>query len=134
MSQENVETVRQMLEAFDRRDRAAWLAPRDDQDHEVVTDRYWPEADAVRGREAAWEFYVKVAEAFEQLLVADAELVDAGADKVLIHQRSDVRGRTSGAEVELNYWVVITFREGRIVRDQWFADRAEALEAAGLEE
>jgi ketosteroid isomerase-like protein len=134
MSQENVETVRQMLEAFDRRDRAAWLAPRDDQDHEVVTDRYWPEADAVRGREAAWEFYVKVAEAFEQLPVADAELVDAGADKVLIHQRSDVRGRTSGPEVELNYWVVITFREGRIVRDQWFADPAEGLEAAGLSE
>jgi hypothetical protein len=55
------------LEAFDRRDRAAWLATRDAQDYEVVTDRYWPEADAVRGREAAWEFYVKVAEAFEQL-------------------------------------------------------------------
>ena len=45
-----------------------------------------------------------------------------------------MRGRTSGAEVELNYWVVITFREGRIVRDQWFADRAEAREAAGLSE
>jgi hypothetical protein len=29
---------------------------------------------------------------------------------------------------------VITFREGRIARDQWFADRAEALEAAGLRE
>jgi ketosteroid isomerase-like protein len=134
MSQENVETLRQSLEAFDRRDRAAWLATRDDQDYEVVTDRYWPEADVVRGREAAWEFYVKVAEAFERLLAGDAELVDAGADKVLVHQRSDVRGRTSGAAVELNYWDVVTFREGRIVRDQWFADRAEALEAAGLSE
>jgi ketosteroid isomerase-like protein len=134
MSEENVEAVRKSLEAFDRRDRAAWLATRDDQDYEVVADRYWPEADAVHGREAAWEFYVKVAEAFEQLPAGDAELVDAGADKVLVHQRSDVRGRTSGAEVELNYWVVITFREGRMVRDQWFADRADALEAAGLSE
>jgi ketosteroid isomerase-like protein len=133
MSQENVEAVRQMLEAFDRRDRAAWLATRDDKDHEVVTSRYWPEADAVRGREAAWEFYVKVAEAFERLPV-DAELVDAGADKVLVHWRHDVRGRASGAEVEINYWIVVTFREGRIVRDEWFADRAEALEAAGLSE
>jgi ketosteroid isomerase-like protein len=53
MSQENAEAVRQSLEAFDRRDRAAWLATRDDRDFEVVTDRYWPEADAVRGREAA---------------------------------------------------------------------------------
>jgi ketosteroid isomerase-like protein len=132
MSQENAEAVRQSLEAFDRRDRAAWLATRDDRDFEVVTDRYWPEADAVRGREAAWDFYVSVAEAFERLPVEDAELVDAGGDKVLIHWRHDVRGRASGADVEINYWIVITFREGRIVRDQWFADRTEALEAAGL--
>jgi ketosteroid isomerase-like protein len=52
----------------------------------------------------------------------------------LVHQRSDARGRASGAAVEIDYWAVITFREGRIVRDQWFADRAEALEAAGLRE
>jgi ketosteroid isomerase-like protein len=133
MSQENVEAVRQSLEAFDRRDRAAWLALRD-QDIEVVTSRYWPEADAVRGREAAWEFYVEVAEAFEGLAIGDAELVDAGEDKTLVHHRNDVRGRASGADVEVNYWVVVTFRRRRIVREQWFADRAEALEAAGLSE
>jgi ketosteroid isomerase-like protein len=56
------------------------------------------------------------------------------ADKVLVHWRHDVRGRASGADVEINYWIVVTFREGRIARDQWFADRAEALEAAGLQE
>jgi ketosteroid isomerase-like protein len=133
MSQENVEIVRQGLEAFDRRDRAAWLAFVD-QDCEVVTDRLWPEAAPIRGREAAWEFYVKVVEPFERYPVGNSKLVDAGADKVLIHQRNNVRGRASGAEVEINYWVVTTFREGRIVRNEWFADRAEALEAAGLSE
>ena len=35
MSEENVETVRQTLNAFDRRDRAAWLALRDP-DCEVI--------------------------------------------------------------------------------------------------
>jgi ketosteroid isomerase-like protein len=132
MSQENVEIFRETLEAFDRRDRAAWLALRDP-DCEVIPSAMWPEADAVRGREPAWDFYVKVAEAFERLPV-DAELVDAGADKVLVHWRHDVRGRASGADVEINYWIVITFREGRIARDQWFADRerTDALEAAGL--
>jgi ketosteroid isomerase-like protein len=133
MSQENVEAERETLEAFDRRDRAAWLALRDP-DCEVIPSAMWPEADAVRGREPAWDFYVKVAEAFEQTPVADAELVDAGADKVLVHWWHDLRGRASGADVEINYWIVVTFREGRIARDQWFADRADALEAAGLEE
>ena len=31
-------------------------------------------------------------------------------------------------------WIVITFRDGKIVRDVWFDDRATALEAAGLRE
>ena len=132
MSQENVEIFREVLEAFDRRDRATWLANRDP-DCEVIPSAMWPEADVVRGREPAWEFYVKVAEAFERLPVENAELVDAG-DNVLVHWRHDVRGRASGADVEINYWIVITFREKRITRDRWFADREEALEAAGLSE
>ena len=45
-----------------------------------------------------------------------------------------MRGRASGAQVEFNYWVVVTFRDGKILRDHWFTDRADALEAAGLSE
>jgi ketosteroid isomerase-like protein len=133
MSEENVEVIRQMLEAFDRRDRAAWLAFLD-QDYEVVTSRFWPEAAPVRGPEAAWEFYVKTTEAFERYPIRNSEILDAGPDKVLIHLRYEARGRASGAEVEVNYWVLNTFREGRLARDEWFADRADALEAAGLSE
>jgi ketosteroid isomerase-like protein len=133
MSEENVEKMRQSLDAFDRGDRDAWLALRD-QDHEIITSAAWPEAGAIRGREAAWEFYAEVAGAFDRPTFGGAELMDAGADKVLAHQRSEVRGRASGAEVELDYWVVISFREGKMIRDEWFSDRAEALEAAGLRE
>jgi ketosteroid isomerase-like protein len=53
MSEENVEIMRQMLDAFDRRDRAAWLALRV-RDCEVIPSAMWPEVDAIRGREAAW--------------------------------------------------------------------------------
>jgi ketosteroid isomerase-like protein len=121
------------MDAFDRRDRAAWLALRDE-DFVIVPSRVWPEADVVSGREAAWQFYMKVAQAFERFPIGDAEVADAGADKALVHQRHDTRGRASGAEVDINHWVVVTFRNGKIVREQWFADRAEALEAAGLRE
>jgi ketosteroid isomerase-like protein len=31
-----------------------------------------------------------------------------------------------------SYWVVFRFRDGKVVRSKWFANRAEALEAAGL--
>lgn len=133
MSQENIERMRQSMEAFDRRDRTAWLALRD-QDSEVVTAGAWPEGGAIRGCEAGWDFYLQVVEAFEPHAYRDIELVDAGADKVLVHQRTEVRGKTSGADVEINYWAVVTFREGKALRDQWFADRADALEAVGLRE
>jgi ketosteroid isomerase-like protein len=132
MSQENVETFRQSLDAFDRRDRAAWLTLRDP-DCEVIPSAMWPEVDVIRGREAAWDFYITVAEPFERRpLAPDAEAVDAGPDMVLVHHQNVMRGRASGADVELNYWVVVTFREGKILRDHWFTDRGEALEAAGL--
>src|SRR5437764_15255758 len=109
MSRENIERMRQSLDAFDRRDRAAWLASRD-QDSEVIPSGAWPEADAIRGPEAAWDFYVQVVEAFESRTYGDdAELVDAGTDNVLVHQRSQLRGRRSGVDVELDYWVVVTF-------------------------
>src|SRR5215212_7574603 len=121
MSQENVERVRRYLDAFDQRDRPAGLALRD-QNSEVVPSSSWPEADVIRGSEAAWDFYVDVVEAFQLSAFGDAELVEAGPDKVLVHQRNQVRGRTSGADVDLDYWVVITFREGKILRDEWFAD------------
>jgi ketosteroid isomerase-like protein len=89
MSQENVEIVRQAMEAIQRRDRTTYLALHD-KDYEVVPTRDFPQA-GVRGPEAAWDFYVEAAEAFERLPLEDAELVDAGADKVLVHQQYDLR-------------------------------------------
>ena len=100
----------------------------------MVPSGSWPEADTVRGREAAWHFYVQVAEAFDRAPVSDVVVVDAGDDTVVVHQRIDWRGRASGAAVAFDYWIVITFRDGKIVRDVWFDERAGALAAAGLRE
>jgi hypothetical protein len=49
-----------------------------------------------------------------------------------VHYRGDLRGRGSGADVGFDYWLVSTLREGKVVRDHWFTDRSEAVEAAGL--
>ena len=133
MSEENLETFRRSLEAFDRRDKASWLEARD-QDYDVVTSSEWPEGD-VRGRGAAWDFYVTIADTFERRPFSDdIEVIDAAPDKIVVHQRNDVRGGESGVNVEIDYWDVISFRDGKIIREQWFESRAEALEAAGLSE
>jgi ketosteroid isomerase-like protein len=126
----NTEIVRRMLDAFDRRDRAAWIALHDGE-YELIPSAIWPEADPVRGPEPGWDYYVSAVEPFvRQSFSATAEIVDAGPDKVLVHQRIELRGRASGAEVEFDMWVVGTLRGGRIVRDQWFTNRDEAVAAA----
>ena len=132
-----MEIVRRRIDAFNRGDRAAWLVLLDE-DYEIVPLDDWPDARMIRGREAGWDFYREVADTLSMRVASDthrpsyADLVDAGADKVLAHQRHEARGRASGADVEFDHWIVITFRDERVLRDEWFADRGEALEAAGL--
>ena len=132
MSEENVEIVRRVLEALDRRDLNSWLAL-SDEDAEVVPSRDWPEP-GVRGAEAAFDWYVQAFDSLQSFRTANTEFIDAGADKVLLQYRTEVRGKGSGARVEFRRWCVITLRKGRALRAEWFTDHAEALEAAGLSE
>ena len=48
--------------------------------------------------------------------------------------RREAQGKTSGASVAWSYWLVTTIRNRKLFRTEWFADRAEALEAVGLRE
>jgi ketosteroid isomerase-like protein len=58
---ENLEALRRALDAFNRRDRAAWLAV-NDPDFEAVPSRNWPEAVSIRGGEAVWDFLIQTDE------------------------------------------------------------------------
>src|SRR5215216_433130 len=128
MSQENVKSVKALLDAFNRRDRAAWLA-HSDPGLENVPPRDWPESDPIRGREAVWDFFVEAQDAWEESSFEYVELIDAGNDKVVADMGREARGRASGASVAWSYWPVVTFRNGKALRIEWFADRVEALEA-----
>jgi ketosteroid isomerase-like protein len=134
VSEENVEIARQAAAAFDRRDGTAWVALHDE-DFEVVAMDDWPEA-GMGGPQAAWGFYGTIFDAFERVAgpsgIGDVQVVDATTDKVLMQHRPRLSGRESGAEVKLDYWLVVTIRQGKIVREQWFPDNADAIEAAGL--
>ena len=59
------------------------------------------------------------------------EWVDAG-DRVATRLRHHGRGRESGLEIDAElYHQVVTFRDGTIVRIEYFASWDEALAAAG---
>jgi ketosteroid isomerase-like protein len=133
MSQENVEIFRQGNEAFNRGDKAAWLATIAP-DAVMVPAREWPENAPVRGAEGIWDFYVDAAAAWEEGSMELGEVIEAQADTVVANARRETRGRTSGAGVPFSYWLVVTFRHGKTIRIEWFSDRVAALEAAGLRE
>jgi ketosteroid isomerase-like protein len=131
MSQENVEAVHQAFAAFTRRDKAAWFEGCDP-DLEVVPAGGWPEGE-IRGREAGWDFLVTTDEPWEPGPYKLLEVVDSD-DKVLARQQRHMRGKSSGVEVEYDYWVLFTFARAKVIRVEWFEARSEALEAAGLRE
>ena len=133
MSQENVEVVRRGPDAFNRRDKAAWVAVCDP-DVENFPPKEWPENAPIRGAEAIWDFFVEAVNAWEEGSFQWGEFIDAGTDKIVANQQREMRGKASGAGVVWSYWVVFTFRDGKLIRFEWFRDRTEALEAAGLSE
>ena len=61
------------------------------------------------------------------------ELIDAG-DSVVVLLRDHGRRKDMDAEVELLGATTFVFRDGKLARIEDWADRAEALEAAGVTE
>jgi ketosteroid isomerase-like protein len=129
VSRENVEIGRLLVDASNRREKAAFVALCDP-DLEWVPPAEWPETATIRGVEAVWDFIVELDEPWEEGAYELVEVVDGGGDKVAWHFRREVRGRTSGVDTAFDYWTVTTFREAKVLRFEWFADRHQALAAA----
>ena len=70
-----------------------------------------------------WDEYGTEAERF----------IDRG-DDVLVYAREHGRGARSGATVSGRIFVVVTLRNGKVLRYREFYDEAAALEAVGLSE
>ena len=62
------------------------------------------------------------------------EEITGVGDRVFVTAHFRGRGKASGAEVEGCRFEVYTLRDGKVLRFDEYADRPEALEAAGLSE
>jgi ketosteroid isomerase-like protein len=132
MSQENVEIVRRHLEAWNRRDKAAYVASfRPDAEID------WSRARALyrgvyRGREQQKAFWDEFWSTFEDSQLEIHNLTEAGSE-VVVWNTAHMWGR-DGIEVTAKSALVFTVENGGITRLQLFQQRAEALEAVGLSE
>jgi len=132
MSQENVETMREVLEAFNRRDGKAFdrfLAT----DAQIVPVRAALEGTSYAGSDAGTQYCRAVDESWVNLRWRVEEIRDGG-DWVLAMGHIRGEGRDSGALIDAKAGWLAKFTDGQITRFQTFANRDEALKAAGLSE
>jgi ketosteroid isomerase-like protein len=129
MSQENVELVRSLYEGGGNRGRLHALAHPD-----IVVDatrRVFNPTTHV-GTDGLRRMFAEADEVWEEFRVEPLEFVDAG-DRVVVVVRVVGKGKGSGAEARQHSAQIWVLRDGLVVRwEVGYADRREALEAAGL--
>jgi ketosteroid isomerase-like protein len=140
MSQENVELVRSLVEAWNRDEYST--AKSMDPEIEVEAALGGTFDGIYKGHTGLRRFLEDFWSNFENFSTGVEEYIPAGDDVVLgAHHRGSGRGsgdrgsgRGSGVEVEMRNWQVFTVRHGMIVRYRMFNTKRKALEAAGLRE
>ena len=127
MSQQNVELVRRIYDAWDRDGSARDFIAKD---VEYVNPGYAVEPGTRVGRKS----FAVVRDTYEDFKIRVERLIDAGGDDIVVLARYTASGTASGVTLEGEHGYVWTLRDGQAVRFRWFSSHAEALAAAGLPE
>ncbi len=133
MTPRNVEIVRAMYERRERGD----MDVSDFAHPEIAFARIGSDlpdsAGEWRGLEEMRKTGVEYLNVFEDYRFEVERMIDLG-DRVLVLERQMARGKRSGAPISQEVGTLLTLRDGLIVRWEYYWERAEALEAAGIRE
>ncbi len=133
MSQENVELVREALDAFNRRDLDAFLeriAP----DVEFVPLQAEMEGGgAYKGHDGVRRWWENLLSVFPDFRVSAEQIRDRG-DMTVVRLRLRGQGKESDAPMDQTDWQAARWRNRKIIWWRTFRSEAEAREAAGLSE
>jgi ketosteroid isomerase-like protein len=132
MSHENVERVREAVEAINRGDFDAPL-DRAHPDLEWQTLDTFPDAGTYRGREGVRTFFQTWLDTFTGFRLHLEKCVPVDEYRVLAMLRVSGEGAESGVAVESPpFFQLLEYREGLLIRARMFQTERQALEAAGL--
>ena len=131
MSRENVEILRRLVDAFNRRDEEAVLALTDP---EIEFRSALVEKTTYRGYAGVGQYRQDLDAAWSEWRTEDDRFLEAAGERVLQLYRIVGRGRGSGILVHQDIAILWTLRAGKVLRGEVFLDQAEALDAAGLRE
>ena len=131
MSQENVEVVRALFEAWNRGDIEGYLANLSS-DVEGVPVGAALEGKVYRGHDEVRTWWQTQSEVWERLLLCAEEFKQVGTALVVSgHWEAVGRG---GVDMSVPATWVFGFRDGKIAYWQAYTSRAAALDAVGLRE
>lgn len=130
MSQENVDTVRSIYDGWSRGDTCI---DRFGENMVMLESESLPGAVSAHGIEAVRRYIQSFAKYWDEIRFEPSEYIAAG-DQVVVVADLIGRGKSSGVPVEHTWAYVWTVQGGKAVRMEGFADRAAALEAAGVSE
>jgi ketosteroid isomerase-like protein len=138
MSQENVEFVKGLFAAASDMDKETLLAALPeliaqtcDPEIEWFEDPQRADGRVYRGHDGVRESFERWLDQWDEYGAEAERFVDCG-DDVLAVAREHGRGASSGATVSARIFIVVGFRDGKILRYREFYDEAAALEAAGV--
>jgi ketosteroid isomerase-like protein len=132
MSQENVEIVKRIFDSWATGDFRVGLADLDP-DVVFVVRHPFPEAVEAVGPDEIEEYMRRFLDNWESYAVEARDLQAVG-DIVLADAIQHGEGKASGIEMAQSFFMLFTFRGGKIVQIESILERDKALEAAGLQE
>ena len=130
MSRENVEIISSIYDGWLAGDMAL---DKFDPDIAIIESDTIPGTPSAHGIDAVQRYIESFPDYWAEIRFEPEEFIDAG-EQVVVVARLVGRGRKSGVEVARTWAYVWTLRAGRALRMEAYADRAEALKAAGLAE
>ena len=133
MSQDNVETMRRGIEAWNRRDLEGWLERATPDVEWIPASPAAVERSVYRGQEEVRQAFAVIWETWEEFRCEESEIRDLG-DTLLWLGRVHARGRASHVELEHDFAIHLIARDGKVSRSEAFLSWQEGLEAAGLQE
>jgi ketosteroid isomerase-like protein len=133
VSRENVEVVRAWMRACNGDDPEQGIALCDP-GFEMTESSALPGAATTSGLAALRRYFAGWVRNWSEWDWQEEELLDIPPDRVLVMAQLRLRGLRSGIWVDRRWAYLFTVREGKLLRQDGFEDRAKALEAAGLSE